>query len=254
MAAKQPAEPRALTGEIRFEEGDFHALEDRLAKDPQFNDRRLVTRRKLLALAKRAAKSIATTAELKLDVRSSLHSPHQFNQMRVGRLWSSLFREKADKGRLKKVLGSDLAKDLDSAHKNARLVLSIEPTALSVSFEIGADAWYDGQNLKKRIAAESVDAWGDVLNQLDGYQLRMHDWKGDWRCGDLTRARLDEYLGYYVPGEHRLRVERVWPASGAARDIVCGEGVTDALLAELERLVPLYRFCAWSQDSDFLFG
>ena len=258
MPAETPpnpnSEPRPLTGELQFEEGDFHALEDRLATDPQYNDRRLVARRKLLALAKRAKAEIAEAGGPALDVRSSLHHPHAFNHNKVGRLWSSLFRVKAEKSRLKKTLGADLAKDLDSAHKNAGLLLALAPDALRVAFEIAPDAWYDGQNLKKRVAAEGLEAWLGVLNELDGFRLRMHDWKGEWRCGELTLDKLEEYLGYYVPGEHRLAVERLWPAGGAARAAACGEGVVEVLLAELGRLVPLYRFAAWSKDSDYLFG
>ncbi|MEX1025700.1 MAG: hypothetical protein WD226_11560 [Planctomycetota bacterium] len=254
MNFESTTEPRPLGGSIRFEEGDFHALEDRLAGDPQFNDRRLVTRRKLLALAKRAKADIAASTGLALDVRSSLHHPHAFNHNKVGRLWSSLFRVKAEKSRLKKTLGADLAKDLDSAHKNAGLTLSLQPDALRVAFEIGPEAWYDGQNMKKRIAAEGLEAWRQLLDELDGFRLRMHDWKGEWRCGDLSLDRLTEYLGYYVPGEHRLAVERTWPATGPARAAACSEGVADVLLAELQRLVPLYRFSAWSKESDFLFA
>lgn len=254
MPSKDTSEPKPLTGEILFEPGDFHALGDRLAKDPQYNDRRLVARRKLLALAKRVSKSLAAEPGLKLDVRSSLHHPHAFNGMRVGRLWSSLFRVKSDKQKLKRVLGPELAKDLDSAHKNACLVLSMTDADLRVSFEVGPDAWYDGQNLKKRIAAEGLDGWLAELNRLDGFSLRMHDWKGEWSCGSLTTDRLEEYLGYYVPGEHRLKVERSWPVTGPTLDIACGPGVTDSLADELARLAPLYRFVAWSAEADFLFS
>ena len=46
------AEPRVTAGLIALEEGDFHALSDPLSKDAQYNDRRLVLRRKLLGLAR----------------------------------------------------------------------------------------------------------------------------------------------------------------------------------------------------------
>ena len=247
------SEPRPLGGDVLFEEGDFHVLSEGLDRDPQYNDRRLVARRKLLTLGKRA------TAELKalglpLDCRTSLHNPNQFNGMRVRRLWTYLTRPKAEKTRLRKTLGAELAKDLDQAYKNAYLCVALEAEALEVSLRIHPEAWYDGQNLVNRLKREGLEPWRDLLNALDGFQLRMHDWKGEWRCGALGVDRLEEYLGYYVPGEHRLSVERRWPAPPGARAACFEPGAVHALLDALLALVPLYRFTAWSKESDHLFS
>jgi len=251
------AEPRAAAQLTAFEEGDFHALSEALARDAQYNDRRLVLRRKLLGLAKVFAAG-AKKGGLALDVRTSLHHPHSFNGMVVRRMWASAFRAKAEKARLKRTIGAELAKDLDSAHRNAHLCLAMESGALELSFRIHKEAWYDGQNLIKRIAApglDGLDAWLAILNQLDGYHLKLADWKGEWPCGKLERERLEEFLKYYKPGEHALTVERRWPAPrGPARDALLGADVPEQLVAELQRLVPLYRFAAWSKESDFLFG
>ncbi|QDU66285.1 hypothetical protein [Engelhardtia mirabilis] len=247
------AEPRAQTGEVRFAEGDFHALSDPLDRDRQFDDARLATRRKLLALGKRFVKARAEEGP-KLDCRTSIHHPRAFNGMRVRRLWTYLMRPKAEKTRLRRTIGADLAKDLDAAYRNAYLCLAIESDALEVSFRIHADAWFDGQNLLRRVKAEGLDSWLAQLNRLDGFQLRMHDWKGEWRCGQLEPEKLKEYLSYYTPGEHSLAVERRFPAPAGARDHAFSADAPELLLAELERLVPLYRFATWSQESDFLFA
>jgi hypothetical protein len=248
------AEPRATAQLTAFEEGDFHALSESLARDAQYNDRRLVLRRKLLGLAKVFAAE-AKQGGLALDVRTSLHHPHSFNGMVVRRMWASAFRAKGEKARLKRTLGAELAKDLDSAHRNAHLCLALESGVLEVSFRIHKEAWYDGQNLVKRIAEEGQGGWLEILNGLDGYQLKLADWKGEWRCGSLTRERLEEFLKYYTPGEHALTVERRWPAlRGPARDALLGETVPEQLVTELGRLVPLYRYAAWSKESSFLFG
>ena len=37
-----------------------------------------------------------------------------------------------------------------------------------------------------------------------------------------------------------------------AREVASGEGVAEELVAELLRLVPLYRYSVWSQESDHL--
>jgi len=88
-------EPRPLTGEVAFEEGDFHALSEGLAGDGQYNDRRLVTRRKLLALGKSAVRG-AKADGCALECRTSLHHPHAFNGMRVHRQWTYLTRGKGE--------------------------------------------------------------------------------------------------------------------------------------------------------------
>ena len=96
----------------------------------------------------------------------------------------------------------------------------------------------------------------ELLNQLDGFQLRMHDWKGEWRLGDLQPEKLEEFFGYYTPGEHHFSVERRWPVPAVpeAREAVLAADVPEQLLSELRRLQPLYRYAAWSPDNDHLFS
>ena len=235
-----------------FAEGDFHALSAACARDPQYDDRRLVLRRKLLAIGKAFIERPAV-ADVGLEARGSLHQPHAFNRMQVSRMWVYACRGKAEKKRLRSTLGADLAKDLDAAYRNAYLCAAVESDAVECSLRIHADAWYDGQNLANRVKAEGLDPWRAVLNQLDGYQLKLADWKGEWPCGSLTRERLEEFLKYWKPGEHALVVERRWPAPPGARGEVLAPEMPEKLVEEMVRLVPLFRFSVWSAESDFLF-
>jgi len=188
-------EPGPIEGAILFEESDFRALSSGLATNPDYNAHRLAARRRLLALGKR---TVAAAAELstQLECRTSLHQPHQFNGHRVQRIWAYLTRTRKEKGALKRLIGPELGKDLDSAYRNAYLCLGIESEALEVSLRIHPDAWYDGQNLKNRTKREGVKPWLALLNQLGGFRLRLHDWKGEWRCGSLQPEQLEEFLKY----------------------------------------------------------
>jgi len=255
MAAKsgQEPEPQAKAELAPFVDGDFHVLGSGLARDPQFNDRRLETRRKLLSLAKVFAARAAAECDLALDARTSLHNPHAFNQMQVKRLWAYLVRSKKEKSRLRQTLGSDLGKDLDAAYRNAFLCAAIENDFFEVSLRIHADAWFDGQNLVKRVKAGGFDEWRKRLDALGGFRLRLADWKGEWNCGALTREQLEEFLRFYKPGEHALAVERRFPAPPGTRGGCLAPEFPAAVVAELLRLVPLYRFSAWSEESDWLF-
>jgi hypothetical protein len=252
-AARSEPEPRARAELAPFVEGDFHVLSSALARDPQYNDKRLETRRKLLSLAKVMTARAQAECGLALEPRTSLHSPHAFNQQQVRRLWAYLTRPKKEKSRLRQTLGSDLGKDLDAAYRNAFLCAAIESDAFEVSLRIHADAWFDGQNLVKRIAAGGFDEWKQRLDALGGYRLRLADWKGEWLCGSLTREQLEEFLRFYEPGEHALAVERRFAAPPGARGECLAADFPGRVVTELIRLVPLYRFSAWSEESDWLF-
>lgn len=240
-------EPTPLRGRVAFEEWDFESVSPAHARDPEWNPRRLEARRRLLTLGKTFARR-AAEGGVKLDVRTSLHHPHAFNGMSVRRLWVYLIRPKAEKAKLARVLGAELGRDLDSAYRNAYLCVALEHERLEVSLRIHPDAWYDGQHLVNRVRAEGVDGWLALLNALDGFQLRLHDWKGEWRCGALTRESVEEFLRYYTPGEHALVVDRRWPVptGPGARAAVLGEDVPEVLAGELARLLPLYRFSVWA--------
>jgi len=245
-------EPEPIEGPILFEESDFRALASPLASNPEYNAHRLAARRRLLALAKRA-KAAAEELGLALECRTSLHHPHAFNGNRVQRLWAYLTRSKKEKSALKRELGPELGRDLDSAYRNAYLCFALESEALEVSLRIHPDGWYDGQNLVNRVKREGLKPWLQQLNQLSGFRLRLHDWKGEFRCGALTPEQLEEFLKYYTPGNHQLAVEKRYPAKEGARAGVFEPGCAEELLREWLRLVPLFRFTVWSAESDYLF-
>ena len=253
MTPAASPEPRPLTGAVLFEESDFRALSPAYARNPDYNSHRLAARRRLLTLGKQVARE-AGERGCALECRTSLHNPHAFNGMRVNRLWAYLTRPKKERTKLKRLLGSELGKDLDAAYRNAYLCLAIESEALEVSLRIHADAWYDGQNLKKRVEAQGSRAWLDLLNDLRGFRLGLDDWKGEWSCGAITPERLDEYLGYYTPGEHRLVIERRWPVPEGERGMALEEGAAEELASEVLRLLPVYRFMVWDEEENFLFG
>lgn len=235
-----------------FEAYDFEALRPPRSTSAEYNEKRLAARRRLEAIAKAAAGGLK--GDVKLDVRTSIHNPFPpVNGGRVERLWAYLVRPKAAKTKLKRVLGADLAKDLDQAYRNGYLCVALEAEAIEVSFRIHPDAWFDGRNLTKRLDAEGLETWLETLNALEGFRLQLSDWKGEWICGDLTLERLEEYLKYYEPGEHLLAVQQRWPAPSAAREALLAPEVPGFLVEELIRLGPVYRHAIWSDESDFLF-
>ncbi len=252
MSRPEP-EPKPLKGDLALEPWDFEALGPSHSRNPEANEYRLKARRKLLAWSKEWTKA---TAEPALDVRTSIHNPHAFNGKKVERLWAYMARNKASKTALRKILGRDLAKDLDAAYRNAYLCLAIEHQAVEVSFRIHPDAWYDGQNMLNRVKQGALRELLAILNDLDGFTLRLHDWKGRWPLGELSPESLEEVLRFYKPGELGFVVERQWPIPTdlAARDAVLSGEILPTLREEWARLLPLYRFACWSDESDHLFS
>lgn len=254
-------EPPPLAALEPFEEWDFAALAPERARSPEYDERRLRARRRLGAIAK-ALVQRAKGAGLALDSRTSLHHPHAFNGQRVERLWTYVTRPKAEKSRLKKVLGAELAKDLDQAYRNAYLCAALEHTALEVSLRIHPDAWFDAQNFVKRTRKEGTRELLALLRELDGFRLRIADWRGEWPCGALTVEGLAEFLRFFVPGEHLFAIERRWSKGAPGPAEAAGGAIGDflapsaplRLVAEMERLLPVYRWLAWSASSDHLFG
>ena len=111
-----------------------------------------------------------------------------------------------------------------------------------------------GYRIRRREMVSPHQSVVSLLNELEGFQLRLHDWKGEWRCGKLEPEQLEEYLGHYTPGEHSLSVERRWPAPPGAREAALGDEVPEVLVEETLRLIPLFRYAVWSKESDFLFA
>lgn len=252
-ASATDAEPRAGRGPVVLADADFRALTPPLDASPEYNAARLAARTKLATLGKHAAKRLAEQG-LVLDTRTSIHNPHPFNGMRVRRLWTYLMRPKKHKTLLERELGADLAKDLDAAYRNTYLCIALESECVEVSVRVHADAWIDATNLLRRIESEGVAAMIEVLRPLDGYFLRLHDWKGEWPCERVETSALEEFFRYWKPGEHRLTVERRWPAPEGAREAVTSAAAGEHLLAEVERLADAYRFLAWGPENDRLFG
>jgi hypothetical protein len=116
--------------------------------------------------------------------------------------------------------------------------------------KIHSSAWWDGQNLKNRCAGDDgLREFLDILNALPGFVLSIHDWRKEYRCGELYRSDLRNYFEYYTPGEHWLHLRKRYP-----RDDVRPRAPewTETAGADLRALAPAYRFAAWTPENNHL--
>jgi hypothetical protein len=236
-------------GPLFFTESDFEAFRKEKWRSPEFNNERLKVRRKLTAMGKLLTRRLEA-AGLPLEMRASLSHPYTYNKFSVDSLWIYWSRPDAERRKLKKLLGRELGKDLDPNYVHCILVFGLDVSKVDVALKVHSAAWWDGQNLKNKCrTAAAVSEWTAILNVLPGFVLSIHDWKKEYRCGALLPGELSNFFEYYVPGEHWLHLRRSIARGDAA---LTQPSIVDDLGADLVRLIPAYRFVAWTPENDHL--
>ncbi|MBI1851182.1 MAG: hypothetical protein HYR85_12640 [Planctomycetes bacterium] len=242
-------ETELTAADLVFRDEDFDAFKKEKWRSPLFNNERLKTRRKLTAMGKRIFVKLAE-AGLALEMQASLSHPYTFNKYSVDSLWVYWSRADSERKKLKRVLGHELGKDLDPNYTHCILVIGLDVSKVELAMRVHSAAWWDGQNLKNKCRTEAaVREWTSILNALPGFVLNIHDWKKEYRCGTLLPGEVANFFEYFVPGEHWLHLRRAIPRDDAQ---LASPTFVDAAAADLVKLVPAYRFVAWSPTNDFL--
>lgn len=236
-----------------FVDQDFAAYEDARQRDPEYNAFRLVVRRKLETHGKAAKACLKKERGLDLAIRTSLNHPHATNRNRVSSQIAYLSRAPKDKKALGAIVGKALSKDVDTHYIQTTLNIVIDAGGFEQSLRIHSQAWWDGLNLKKRVADEAgLDLFGDLVNSLpQGFVLLMDSWRKEYLPGSIGPQDLQRYFASYTPGEHWFNLRRRIP-KGLAIDI--GERIGDFVEEGMLALAHVYRFVCWSPENNFLFG
>ncbi|MEM7260925.1 MAG: hypothetical protein AAF488_02980 [Planctomycetota bacterium] len=240
-----------MSDELTFLPTDFERFREELARDPIHNAQRLEVRRKLDAFGKRLGKTFADK-DLAFSSRASLHHPYRFNAYKVDSQFVYLSRAEKERKSLKKILGVDLGKDLDQNYVHVLLTLEIHEHGLEVACRIHQNAWWDGENFKRKAADRARQgALVEALRGAAGFDLRVHDHRQKHLCETMTIEELSATLQYYTPGEHWLHVEQ---SIGRNEEFVTEPGLEERLVDEFRNLLPIYREIRWTQKNDMLFG
>jgi hypothetical protein len=228
-----------------FFSADFDLYEPRFQGDSEWNQRRLAVRKRLQALGEELKKAYAALG-IGLDRRESLHNPHATNGKRVRRQRTMLFRDKKSRKGLQDFLGKELGKDLDSARNNLHFQICIDHTSCWWGLRIDESAWYDLNVLVKR--AEESDGQKDLAEACraaEGFSLELNG--GGARPIDQMNSRdWRDFAGVVQPGQCSLEVVARMPKQAV---IAAGEDWAVGVIADLERLAPLYRLAHWTNDS-----
>ena len=230
---------------------DFDLYQEKFQRNEEYNDARLVVRRRLDAIGKHVAKVHADKTTT-FNSRASLHHPYTFNGYRVSSQFVYLSRGDKERKDLKKILGVDLGKDLDQNFAHVLLVLEIYEHGLELALRIHKDAWWDGENVKRRLGVEAErETFAGLLRELPEYGLRIADHRRIHACETMTPHELAECMKYYTPGNDWLHISR-----DIDRDdpLIGSEEFLGWITEEFGRLLPVYRFLRWTNKNNFLFG
>jgi hypothetical protein len=221
-----------------FLERDFLAYEKHRQDDPEFNALRLSVRRKLKAVADEAKKQAKALGH-ETDSAAGLHHPYSFNNFKVSEQRAYLCRSGKERKKLKSFFGDALGKDAETHYIQTILESSIDSQVLQVALRIHPMAWWDGENLKKRVMEKGdMDAWIELLRALPaGFSLRMHDWRKIYWAHSADSQAMREYFETYTPGNHWLHLVRELPKEDV---LDMGEDASNWAVASTLALLPAY--------------
>ncbi len=227
-----------------FLERDFLAYEKHLQKNPEYNALRLAVRRKLKGLVDHVAKA-AKGQDVALSSQAGLHHPYVFNGYRVREQRAYLCRSPKERKKLAAFFGEALGKDAETHYIQTVLEVSLDDQVVESALRIHPQAWWDGQNLKKKVSEdpEFCEQWAERLRALPpGFVLRLHDWRKNWWAVSIKPHDLREYFEAYTPGEHWLHLVRELPKEDA---VDMGDDGPEWLAQSMLALLPVYESILW---------
>lgn len=227
-----------------FLERDFKAYEKHRQDDPEYNALRLSVRRKLKAMADAVQKE-AKGLGVDMSAQAGLHHPYTFNSYRVREQRAYLCRGAKERKKLGAFFGEALGKDAETHYIQTVLEVCIDDQIVEVALRIHPQAWWDGENLRKKCAKDESELkeFCSRLRALPpGFDLRVHDWKKSNWCSQAQPLHMKETLALYTPGNHWLHIQRQLPKEDA---LDMGEQAEAWVRSSMLALLPVYQFVLW---------
>ena len=134
-------------------------------------------------------------------------------------------------------------------YNNTLLLLGIEQERLLISLKVHPAAWWDGQNIKNKCNRQQSGVLLKLLNNLDGFSLKLDSWPNLHCCSLLTASDLQRFFDYYVPGEHWFHLDYYLEKN---QPIATSEQFVDFAREKLLELIPVYRFIVWQPDNNYV--
>jgi transcription antitermination factor NusG len=239
-----------------FTDADFDAYVPSKWGSNVYTRNRLEVKQKLLLLARDVAGVLCAADSSPLACDVSVEYPALWNHKQVDAQHLYFWRNPAARKEIDGIIDrarsiASLVEDPSPQRSHVFLAVTVTHEHVEIALKLHPDARVDRQNLERKcedfFARDKLCA---LLRALPpGWLVGVSD-------GDMLDAvALDDdafrrvLAAFLQPGSQWLTVARRYPrAAGAASKPEFG----DAARADLEALLPIYHFIAWSRDNDFV--
>jgi hypothetical protein len=246
-----------------FTNADFDAYAQKKWKSNVFTRERLEVKQKLLALGRELQGAMVAQDGSPLACETSAEYPTLWNHKQVDSQHLYFSRNEGARKELDRIIDrqTSIASQLDDPspqRKHVFLSLMVGNEAFEAALKLHPDAKVDRQNLQRKcedhFEAEKLIRLAHELG--DGWRVGVIPELGDARA--LDEARLSQLLATLaqpaplaLPGtpQRLLYIGISWPREAVLQ---AGDGIIEQARAALTRLLPIYRFIAWSRENDFV--
>lgn len=242
-------------------DADFDAYLPQKQRSNVYNRERLEVKQRLLALGRALGAGLLGGDGAPLDVAASVEHPAIFNHKQVDAQHLYFSRGEAARRELDGIIDrargvASLLEDPTPQKSHVFLAVSVFHDRLEVALRLHPEATVDRQNLLRRTQdVFELDRLVELVRALGaGATVSLGATRLD--AATVERDPLAELLrGFGAPsapsltGPSLLSIGRTWPRPDA---IARSGALEPALAADLGALLPVYRYCAWSRDNDFV--
>jgi hypothetical protein len=243
-----------------FTDRDFDAYAPNKWKSNVFNRERLEVKQKLLSLGKELSGALVAADGSPLLCEASVEHPALWNHKQVESQHLFFSRNEGARKELDRIIDrarsmTTMLEDPTPQRNHVFLTVGIFHDRMDMSLRLHPDAKIDRQNLERK----SVELWEreklvDLLRSLPAGSTVGVTEGARFSSREADEAKLKTALADLarpeLPGKtHWLVIGRSLPRADATQ---LGPEVVTTARAELDALLPIYHWVAWSRDNDFV--
>jgi hypothetical protein len=245
-----------------FTDADFEAYAGPKQRSNVYNRERLEVKQRLLVLGRALGAGLLGPDGAPLDVAASVEHPAIFNHKQVEAQHLYFSRGEAARRELDGIIDkargvASLLDDPTPQRSHVFLALSVHHDRLEVALRLHPEATVDRQNLLRKCQdAFELGRLVELVHAL-GAGAKVSLGAEAFDAVEASSERIEALLRAFAtaPASMGLLSPSLlsFGRTHARQDILAaGAEIEARLAAELVLLLPIYRFCAWARDNDFV--
>ena len=242
-----------------FTSADFDAYAQKKWKSNVFTRERLDVKQKLIALGRELQGSLSAADGSPLAVEPSVEYPALWNHKQVEAQHIYFSRNEGARKELDTIIDKQISlasmiDDPTPQRNHLFLVASVTNNGLEIALKLHPDARIDRQNLERKCEDHfEREKFIHLVRDLESARVGVPPVVTP--VADLDDTRLNEILATLAKAAAPLGVQ---PLLGIVqmvpreRAIELGAAILDETKRLFAKLLPIYKFVAWSRDNDFV--